>query len=200
MKKIILIIIVFGSLTSIPSPVQNLQNNADYIDILSTLKADGIAPGYNDDIPVLYLEQVQEPMAEFDIETFFISNNISEPSKIRNTGKVGADMKTDFQREPTLIRTKIKFIENLLKKAAINSCHISGQIAGLQITGLDQIPQARALFLKSGDIILKINGLSLSSKKEAYNIFKTARKQPVMIVELLQDGQAKKFLYDFRGA
>ena len=118
----------------------------------------------------------------------------------RNIKKVGADKKTDVKRELTRIRTKIKFVEKLLKKASIKSCRVNGQIEGLQITGLDQISQAKALLLKNGDIILTINGHTLSSKKEAYNIFKKARKQPSMIVELLQDGKAKKFLFDFHGA
>lgn len=199
MKKIILIIIVFGSLTSIPSPVENLEDNANYIDILSTLKANGIISGIDQDIPVLHLEQVQQSLEDFDIDQYF-KNIISEPSDIRNTEKVGVGKKTNLQRKPTLVKTKIKFVENVLKKAAINSYHVNGQIKGLQITGLNQISQAKALLLKSGDIILTINGRNLSSKKEAYNIFKKARKQPIMIVDLLRDGEAKKFLYDFRGA
>ena len=174
MKKIILIIIVFGSLTSFSPPVENPQGNANYIDILSTIKADGIAASYKEDILVLHLEQVQQPLAEFDIDQFFSRNNISEPSEIRNTKKVGAEKKTNQQRELTRIRTKIKFVEKILKKAAIKSYRINGQIEGLQITGLDQISQAKALLLKSGDIILAINGHTLSSKKEAYNIFKKA--------------------------
>ena len=199
MKKIILIIIVFGSLTSLPDHVENPRSNANYIDILNTLKADAIAPGNRNDIPVLYLEQVQNPAAEFDIDRYFSDNNTSELIETPNTKKVSADRKTDFQREPTLIRAEIKFVENVLKKAAIYSYRVNGQIGGLQITGLDQIPQAKTLLLNSGDIILTINGHTLSSKKEAYYIFKKARKQPIMIVDLLQDGQAKKFLYDFRG-
>jgi len=200
MKKIILIIIVFGSLTSIPSPDKNLQGNANYLDILNTLKADGITSNTDEDILVLYLEQVQQPMADFDIGQYFKSNDTSEPTKARNTEKVDTEKKTVLQRELTTIRTKIKFVENVLKKAAIDSYHVNGQIKGLQITGLDRIPQAQNLLLNSGDIILTINGHTLSSKKEAYNTFKKARKQPIMIVDLLQDGQAKKFVYDFRGA
>ena len=200
MKKIILIIIVFGSLTSFPPPVENPQGNANYIDILSTLKADGIASSYKDDIPILHLEQVQQPLPEFDIDQYFRSNNTSELSESQNTEKVVAHKKTDPQRKLTRIRTKIKFVEKVLKKAVIKFYHVNGQVEGLQITGLDKIPQAKSLLLKSGDIILTINGYTLSSKKETYNIFKKARKQPIMIVDLLQDGQAKKFLYDFRGA
>ena len=200
MKKIILIIIVFGSLTSFPPPVENPQGNANYIDILSTLKADGIASSYKDDIPILHLEQVQQPLPEFDIDQHFSSNNTSELSESQSTEKVVANKKTDPQRKLTRIRTKIKFVEKVFKKAVIKFYHVNGQVEGLQITGLDKIPQAKSLLLKSGDIILTINGYTLSSKKETYNIFKKARKQPIMIVDLLQDGQAKKFLYDFRGA
>jgi hypothetical protein len=196
MKKIILIIIVFGSLTSLTSPEKNLQGNANYIDLLNNLKADGNAASYKDDIPVLHLEQVQQPIAEFDIDQFFSGN--FELSESQNTKIVSVDKKTYQQPEPTIIKTKLKFVENILKKAAINSYRVNEQIVGLQITALDQIPQAKSLLLKSGDIILKINGHKLSSKKEAYNIFKKVRKQPVMIVDLLHDGQTKKLLLDFQ--
>ena len=96
------------------------------------------------------------------------------------------------------VRTKIRCVEAILKNAVIEPYHNNGQIEGLRITGLDRIPVARDLFLKSGDIILAVNGQTLSSKKEAYDIFKKARKEPIMIVELLQDGEAKVLLFDFR--
>ena len=166
MKKTILIIIVFGSLTSFPPPVENPQGNANYIDILSTLKADGIASSYKDDIPILHLEQVQQPLPEFDIDQHFSSNNTSELSESQSTEKVVANKKTDPQRKLTRIRTKIKFVEKVLKKAVIKFYHVNGQVEGLQITGLDKIPQAKSLLLKSGDIILTINGYTLSSKKK----------------------------------
>ena len=91
----------------------------------------------------------------------------------------------------TRIRTKAKCVETILRKAVIEPYQINGQIEGLRITGLDKILLARALLLKSGDIIRAVNGQPLSSKRRAYEIFKKARKLPTMKIELLRDGKQK---------
>jgi len=98
----------------------------------------------------------------------------------------------------TKVRTKIRCVEAILKKAVIEPYYINGQIEGLQITGLDRILVARDLLLKSGDIIRAVNGQTLNSKRQAYEIFKKARTKPIMIVDLLRDGEAKTLLFDFR--
>ena len=98
----------------------------------------------------------------------------------------------------TKIRTKMKSIETVLKKAAIESYCINGQIEGLRISGLDKILAAKELLLKSGDIIQVVNGQPLSSKIRAYKIFKRARKLSTMEIELLRDGKSQTLLYYFR--
>jgi type II secretory pathway component PulC len=95
----------------------------------------------------------------------------------------------------TEVRTKIKCVEKILKKAVIEPYLINGRIEGLRITGLDRILLAKDLLLKSGDIIRTVNGQPLSSKRGAYKIFKRARKQPIMKVELLRDGKTETLLY-----
>jgi hypothetical protein len=96
------------------------------------------------------------------------------------------------------VRTKIKCVETILKKAVIEPYLINGQIEGLRITGLDRILLAKDLLLKSGDIIRTVNGQPLNSKRGAYEIFKRARKQPIMKVELLRDGKTETLLYYLR--
>ncbi|MBW8039946.1 MAG: hypothetical protein FVQ85_08115 [Planctomycetes bacterium] len=98
----------------------------------------------------------------------------------------------------TRVRTKIKSIETVLKKAAIESYYINGQIEGLRISGLDKILVAKELLLKSGDIIRVVNGQPLSSKIRAYKIFKKARKLSTMKIELLRDGKSQTLLYYLR--
>lgn len=98
----------------------------------------------------------------------------------------------------TKIRTKAKCVETILRKAVFEPYHINGQIEGLQITGLDKILIARDLLLKSGDIIRAVNGHPLNSKRRAYEIFKKARKLPIMKIELLRDGKTKTLLYYLR--
>jgi hypothetical protein len=106
--------------------------------------------------------------------------------------------KKDTHQELTKIQTKLKCVETILKKAVIEPYYVNGQIEGLKINGLEKISQAKTLLLKSGDVILAVNGQVLNSKKEAYDIFIKARKEPIMIIDLLQDGQAKKYLLDFQ--
>jgi hypothetical protein len=108
------------------------------------------------------------------------------------------EKKKNAPQELTKIRTKIKCVETILRKAIIEPYCINGQVKGLQICGLEKISQAKALLLNSGDVIVAVNGEALSSKKDAYNIFKRARKSPIMIIDLLQDGEPKKFLLDFQ--
>jgi len=201
MKRIILIsiLIVFGSLTCFQGSLQNTGNDAHNFETLSTARADNIAESFEEDILVLYLEEVQESMEELGVEQFFSGNVSTGSSGVQNIEKSDTQKK-EAQQELIKVKTKLKSVESILKKASIKSYWINSQIEGLQINGLDKILEAKALLLKSGDIILKVNGQSVGSKKEAYNIFKKARKEPIMIVELLQDGKAKKLLFDFRGA
>lgn len=201
MKRIMLVIIliIFGTLISFPSPVENPESDAHGFDTIGTMRADSAAESIEEDELVLYLEDVQETITRLGVEQIFNGNN-TEPSGDQNTEKKSDTEKKDAQQELTKVRTKLKCVESILKNAVIEPYYINGQIEGLQINGLDKISEAKALLLKNGDIILAVNGQTLSSKKEAYDIFKKARKEPVMIVDLLQDGRAKKVLFDFQGA
>ena len=199
MKRIILvgIFIFFGSLTSFPGPLENPKSDAHDFDTLGIMRADSAAGSIEEDKLVLYLEEVPETMTILGIEQFFSGNNTTL-SGAQNTEKKSDTEKKDAQEELTKIRTKIKYVEMILRKAAIKPYYVNGQIEGLQINGLDKISEAKALLFKSGDILIAVNGETLSSKKNAYDIFKKARKEPIMIIDLLQDGVAKKFLLDFQ--
>ncbi len=116
----------------------------------------------------------------------------------QNIEKTSDTVETDAPQVLTKVRTKIGCVEAILKNAVIEPYHNNGQIEGLRITGLDRILAARDLLLKSGDIIRAVNGHPLNSKRQAYEIFKRARTEPTMIVDLLQDGEAKVLLFDFR--
>lgn len=113
----------------------------------------------------------------------------------QNTEK---EEKKEVKQELIKIRTNRKCVETILRKAVIDTYCVNGRVEGLQLNALDEISQARDLLIRSGDIILAVNGQTLSSKKEAYDIFKKARKEPIMIIDLLQDEQPKKFLLDFQ--
>jgi hypothetical protein len=122
-----------------------------------------------------------------------LSDGDTALEKASNTKK-----KETEKPELTKIRTKYKCVESILRKAVIEPYYIDSQVIGLEINGLEEMSQGETTILKSGDIIISVNGQHLGSKKEAYKIFIGARKEPIMIVDLLQDGQPKKLLLDFQ--
>jgi len=162
------------------------------------------------DRPMSYSKDEQKTMTELGTEQFSdLSRRVSdtaggsdttETPPIQNNGNTSDTVITSTPaiQALTKIRTKAKCVETILKKAVIESYHINGQIEGIRITGLDKILLARDLLLKSGDIICAVNGHPLNNKRRAYEIFKKARKLPIMKIELLRDGKTETLLYYLR--
>lgn len=126
------------------------------------------------------------------------NNNIETPSstaisEMSNTA--GTDLLT--KRAPQ-IRTKIECVEAVLKQAIIEPYVVDGQVEGLRITDLENIKEAKELGLKNGDIIRAVNGHRLTSKQKAHQIFKKARSQAAISLELLRDDETKKLSFDLQ--
>lgn len=132
----------------------------------------------------------------FGAEQFYQDGDTPEPSDDPNTQEL--EKKKDAPQELTKIRTEMKCVETILRKAIIEPYCVNGEVKGLQINGIGEISEAKGLLLNSGDVIIAVNGETLSSKRDAYDIFKKARKSPIMIIDLLQEGEPKKFLLDFQ--
>ena len=96
------------------------------------------------------------------------------------------------------IPTKIMCIESILNKAAIEPYLVDGQVEGLKITDLDKIPMAKTFGLNEGDIIRQVNGHRLISKQQAFQVFKKARSQASMDLELLSDGQTRELSFNLQ--
>jgi len=186
---------VYGNPIS-SSPLKKPESNVHNPDPPDTITADNA----EDDQPESYLQQEQEIIAKLSAERTSYGMDMTEIPYDQSVDSTDDTQITDTLDEQVLtrIRTKIKCVEAILKKAVIEPYQINGQIEGLQITGLEKILAARDLLLKSGDIIRTVNGHSLNSKKHAYEIFKRARKLPMIEVELLRDGQSRIFLYDLK--
>jgi type II secretion system protein C len=90
------------------------------------------------------------------------------------------------------------YVQQLLDKATITPVAADGQVEGIQINGLDQIPGARQLGLVEGDVIQVVNGQRLTNLQKAFQVFKKARSQEKLEIELLRKGQAKTLSFDLR--
>ncbi|MGB2808638.1 MAG: hypothetical protein WBC22_12920 [Sedimentisphaerales bacterium] len=192
---------VFGTPTSSASPLENPESNVYDFDIPGTMVADSATGNIETDGLSSYLREEQETMTRIGAEQYSMGIDTTETPLGWNIEEASDTVGTDTPTEQVLtkIRTKMKSIETVLRKAVIKPYHnINGQIEGLQISGLDKVLVARDLLLKSGDIICVVNGQLLSSKKIAFTVFKKARELPIMEVELLRNGQTMTLQYYLR--
>jgi len=88
--------------------------------------------------------------------------------------------------------TKRSHLETILTKATIEPYLVDDLVEGLRITNLETMPVAKAFGLKEGDIIRQVNGHRLTSKQKAFQVFKKARSEATMSLELLRDGETKE--------
>jgi general secretion pathway protein C len=176
--------------------LKNPESNIQDLYTLDTLLAYNTAEITDDELASC-IRQEQETVTTLPAEQSSNDTDTAKTLSDQSIEKTSDTKITDTPAEQVLtrIRTKIKYVETILKKAVIEPYHINGQIEGLQINGLDKILVAKDLLLKSGDIIRTVNGHSLNSKKRAYEVFKKARKLPIMEIELLRDGKSRTLLY-----
>ena len=195
---------VFGGVTDLASPLDYPEINVYDFDTLCAMIIAG-SGAENVEIEdygsASNLRKEQETTTRIEAEQYSMWIDTAETPLGRNIEEASDTVGTDTPTERVLtkIRTKMKSIETVLRKAVIKPYHnINGQIEGLQISGLDKVLVARDLLLKSGDIICVVNGQLLSSKKVAFKIFKKARKLPIMEIELLRNGQTVTLQYYLR--
>jgi general secretion pathway protein C len=111
-------------------------------------------------------------------------------SVINETGKVVSPV-LPVKQSLAETRTKIAHLETILAEAAIEPYLVGDRVEGLRITDLEKIPMAEAFGLKDGDIIRRVNGHQLTSKQKAFQIFKKAKAEATMSLELLNNGETR---------
>ena len=93
---------------------------------------------------------------------------------------------------------RVEILEDILEKAVIEPAVYNNQTVGLRITKLDEIPMAKVLGLQEGDIIQGVNGQELSSKQKAFQVFRKAKTQPEIVLELIRDGKREALGFSLR--
>jgi type II secretion system protein C len=124
----------------------------------------------------------------------------AQPASAKNISKTAKTNSptwpdTAVGAELTTIGVKSRDAEGVLKKAVIEPYIVDGEVEGLRITGMEDKSIAKALGLRNGDIIRRVNGHRLTNKQKAYQIFKKASSQPALDIELLRDNKTKKLSF-----
>jgi len=188
-----------GVLDSRVISLANPESGVYNFNLMEILLAGILGEKIEDDGLVSYVQVEKETKTRIVAEQASHSIDIAEAASDENIEESSDTViaETEEAQVLTKVRTKMKSVETILRKAVLESYRINDQIVGLRITGLDKILVARELLLKSGDVIRVVNGQPLISKKVAYKIFKRARKLPVMEIELLRNGKSQRLLYYF---
>jgi type II secretory pathway component PulC len=121
------------------------------------------------------------------------SNDNTQLSPSQTANEMSKVAKADVPAKNA--QTKIGYVEAVLNNAAIEPYFVDGQVEGLQITGLENLSIAKNLGLKNRDVIRSVNGHRLTSKQKAYLVFKKAKSQPAIDIELLRDNNTKKLSF-----
>jgi type II secretion system protein C len=125
------------------------------------------------------------------------SYNNTQLSSTHTANEMSKVAKADLsaKKANTNAQTKIGYVEAVLNNAAIEPYFVDGQAEGLQITGLENLSIAKNIGLKNRDVIRSVNGHRLTNKQKAYQIFKKAKSQPAIDIELLRDNKTKKLSF-----
>ena len=125
------------------------------------------------------------------------SNNNNRLPSLKTINQISNVAKADLSAKKAInnTQTKIGYVEEVLNNAVIEPYSANGRIEGLQITGLENLGIAKNLGLKNKDVIRSVNGHRLTNKQKAYQVFKKAKSQPAIDIELLRDNNTKKLSF-----
>ena len=186
-----------GTPTTSQDPIENLASDGLDFNVLDTTRADTTPVGIEEHTPAACYDEEQGTRPRISFEQSTDGNDTTRtiaPQKVKEKSDA-VRLSPPTKQALIKVQTRIKCIETILKKAIIEPHLVNGQTEGLRITGLERISLARELLLRSGDIIRAINGQPVTSKRRAYKIFKSARTQSTMRVDLLRDGETKALLF-----
>jgi type II secretory pathway component PulC len=105
---------------------------------------------------------------------------------------------TEVKRVNNPMRERIAQIEAFLGTVSLAHFEVNGRIEGIQIKNVDKLPEAQRFGLKNDDVIRYVNGQHLSSKQKAFQVFKKARSQSFIDIELERKGRSKQLSFRIR--
>jgi len=118
--------------------------------------------------------------------------------KFRPEGAVKVISPTQFDINKRALLAKIGSIEKILKATRVTPYRVDGKVEGLRVTGLKNMSMARFIGLEDGDVIQIVNGQKLTSLQKAFQVFRKARVQPSVNIQLLRGDEKKTLSFNMR--
>ena len=101
----------------------------------------------------------------------------------------------EFEIDKKAFLAKVGGMEAVFKVARLTPYVAHGKTIGLRITGLENVSMARYVGLQNGDVIQAVNGQKLNSQQKAFQVFRKARAQSALNVNLLRGEREKTLLF-----
>ena len=116
-----------------------------------------------------------------------------EPAAARTDlrGAVKVISPTEFEINKKAFLARVGGMQAIFRMAQFMPHVVNGKTEGLRIGGLEDVSMARFVGLENNDVIQVVNGQQLTSRQKAFQVFRKARGQPSMSVQLLRDGKRK---------
>jgi len=194
-------LLLFGTVTGSPSIARAIikdvnANASDYYKIGQNVGG-ALIEGIEDDAVVLFHDNQIKRLC---IETWKSKNAKSNRMTIStadiNSNKASAT-NVSASNNKTYYKKRIEQIEKVLAKTIIEPYVVKGQARGLKVTGLEKMDLAAIIGIKNGDVIRSVNGQSVTSKQKAFQVFKKARYQKSLDMDLLRDNKSEKLSFTF---
>lgn len=132
-------------------------------------------------------------------QTTILKLNIAESGRQLPSPRSPNETGTSYVAKADLLPGKVSkeadYGEARLRNVAIEPYSVGGCVEGLQITDLENINIAKDLGLKNGDVIRSVNGHRLTGKQQAFQVFKKAKAQSAIHLDLLRDNNSKKLSF-----
>lgn len=203
---------LFGTISGSPQVaraiIKNLKNNEFDLYKIGQTVGDSRIESIDTD-KVILIHNGERKILGFDIGKYHSKddNNAQvSPYQTNNSNSKNAEANSQYEQNTVEIQTRIGCVETILKEATIKPCVADDQeqagdqdqVEGLRITGLENMPAAKYIGLKNGDVIRSVNGHRLTSKQKAFQIFKKAKSEAVMNLELLRGSEIKKLSFSLQ--
>lgn len=117
--------------------------------------------------------------------------NADKPHSSPNSSDTSLQVTTPVEEPRTSSQIRNEIFEDFLTTARIEPHIVNNQAQGLRISNLKNLEAAKLIGLENGDVIRIVNGQELTSKQKAFQVFKKAKTQPYLNIELLRDNKVK---------